>query len=434
MNPSRLTRDSILEAFSGYGAPRTRWRIGGEFERILVHADGRPVMYDDPNGIRWLLERLVEAGGWKPYFENGNPIALNKDGASITLEPGGQVELSGAPHNTLVELVAESRTERDQLRGLLAGTGIRPLSVGLHPFAAIEDIGWMPKGRYRIMREWMPGDRALYMMKGTASVQCNYDYSDEADCAEKVRLCAQLSPLTTALFANSPLYRGKPTGYLSYRGHIWTRTDPDRCGFPPGLRDDYTHARWVDYLLDVPMMFYVRDGAWLPAHGTPFRRFMTEGIDGHFPAASDWELHMTSVFPEVRIKRTIEVRGADCVPWPLALSFCAFFTALLYDDDARNQALVLAGELAREGTRESRLDGACRHGLQAVISGRSLQDWAKDLGALAVSGLSRWEPASVSLLDPLLANIEVGRTPAERILELWEHKPAPASLIEQLAY
>lgn len=431
-----LTTEQILATFHTYGAPRARWLIGGEFERILTRRDGSPVFYNDEHGIRWILESLAAGDpSWAPKSEGDNPIALfRKDGANITLEPGGQLELSGAPHRTLAGVAAELTAHRDALLGLLEGTDTHPLAVGLHPLAAVPDIGWMPKGRYRIMQEYLPGDLAHYMMKATASVQCNYDYADEADCARKVQLTAGLAPLTTALFANSPLYRGQDTGFVSYRGHVWTRTDPDRTGFPPGLRDDYTHDRWVEYLLDVPMMFYKVGEDWRPAGGRSFRSFMEDGIDGHRPTWDDWDLHMTSVFPEVRIKRTIEVRGADCVSVPLALGFCALFTGLLYDDGALDQGLALVGELTADGDREARFDAACRDGLRAEIGGRALGAWARDLVAIAREGLRRWEPDALAMLDPVAAVADSGRSPGEQIREVWRQDPDPEALIRYLRY
>jgi len=433
-----LTRDRLIGTFEGYGTPRADWRIGGEFERALVRSDGRPVGYDDPDGIRWVLEQLhARQDGWTVVEEAGMPIALTRpDMSSITLEPGGQVELSGAPHRTLAALQAEMEENRTALLELAGGRDLRWIAAGLTPVTAIEAIPWMPKGRYQVMRDYLPqrGDLALFMMKGTCSVQANWDFLDEADCAKKVQLTSGLASLTTAIFANSPLYKGQPTGFKSYRGHIWTRTDPDRTGFPPGLRSDYSHARWVDYLLDVPMMFYIRDGRFTPAQGRSFRTFMEEGIDGHYPGPSDWSLHQTSVFPEVRIKHTIEVRGADCVDHRRAMGFCALFTGLLYCDAALDEALQLVAELERHGTRESRFEAACRGGLEGDIGGRPIAGWAQDLGDIARRGLSRCRPDDAPLLDTLLQGIEDGRSPADDLLEAWARDPSPEALVRAVAY
>jgi len=431
-----LSTEQILATFHTYGAPKARWLVGGEFERILLRPDGQAVTYDSEYGIRWILESLAAGDpSWVVKREGDKPIALFRaNGANITLEPGGQLELSGAPYRTLAELAAELDAHRDTLLALCEGRPLQPLAVGLNPLVRVEDIGWMPKGRYRIMREYLPGDLAHYMMKATASVQCNYDYADEEDCARKVQLAAGLAPLTTALFANSPLYAGKDTGYVSYRGHIWTRTDPDRTGFPPGLRDDYTHERWVNYLLDVPMMFYKAGARWLPAEGRSFRTFMEQGIDGVRPGWDDWELHMTSVFPEVRIKRTIEVRGADCVPVPLAVAFCALFTGLFYDSSALEQGLALTAELTAGSDRDDRFEAACRDGLRATIAGRSLAAWGQDLIALASDGLARWEPGAEKMLEPIAAVAASGKSPGDAIREAWRAGADPAALIRYLRY
>jgi len=286
------------------------------------------------------------------------------------------------------------------------------------------------------MREYLPqyGDLAHWMMKGTSSVQANYDFIDEADCARKVRLCAGLAPLTTALFANSPLSENKPTGFMSTRGHVWTRTDPARTGFPPGLRNDYTHARWVEYLLDVPMMFYKRGKDWVPAEGRNFRHYMDRGFEGHFPGWSDWDLHQTSVFPEVRIKRTIEVRGADCVDHELALAFCALFTGLLYCNTALEAGLKLVADIERHGTRDSRLAAACKDALAGEVDGARIGDWARELGHIAQSGMESCMPGNVAYLDPLLARIESGRCPAVDMLEAWERDPSPEAVIQSIRY
>jgi glutamate--cysteine ligase len=435
---ARLSRERLIATFQAYGKPRERWRVGGEFERAVVRGDGRPVAYDDEDGIRWILRRLSELeAGWADYEEEGKLIALIRpDSSSITLEPGGQVELSGAPHHSLLALAREMNENRAAMLALAEGHDLRWIACGLSPICDMDDVSWMPKGRYRVMREYLPryGDLAHFMMKGTCSVQANFDYADEADCARKVRLCAGIAPLTTAIFANSPLYKNQDTGFQSYRGHVWTRTDPARTGFPPGLRADYTHERWVDYLLDVPMMFYKRRGEWTPAHGRSFRSYMEAGIDGHFPNDEDWALHQTSVFPEVRIKHTIEVRGADCVGPELALGFCAFFTGLLYSEAALDAGLALAEAFEQEGEREQRFDMAARLGLGGVVGGRSLASWSAELGRIAQAGLAEVEPAALPLLEPLLAQIATGKSPAESVLDAWRRDPSPGSVLAAVAY
>ncbi|MEC7983971.1 MAG: glutamate-cysteine ligase family protein [Myxococcota bacterium] len=430
-----LTRTSILEAFQQYGASKEHWRIGGEYERMILRPDGGSVGYEEAFGIRWFLLQFAKRHGWKPKLEGQNVIALYKDGASITLEPGGQFELSGAPHYSLLDLETEFETNRRHLNQLCKESGLVTATCGLTPYSRIESIRWMPKGRYGIMREYLPkkGELAHYMMKGTCSVQCNYDFSSEQDCAQKVLLCAGIAPVTTAMFANSPLYMGRPTSYMSFRGHIWTHTDPDRTGFPPGLREDFSYERWVDYLLDVPMMFIYRDH-WIHAQGTSFRTFMEKGIDGHFPTEEDWNLHMTSVFPEVRIKRTIEVRGADCVSHELALAFCALFSGLLYSEKALSQALAVQEEFCQYGTREERFQIACKGGLEGQVGNRSLADWAEKILDIAQAGLEEWQPEGAHLLKPLVKQVASGESPAATLLRVWKRDPSPKALLRYLAY
>jgi glutamate--cysteine ligase len=436
MSSKRLTRTRLIEGFADAFTPKSQWRIGGEFERAVVRSDGRSIAYDEPDGIRWILESMADREGWDRVFEGDNLIALTRDGASITLEPGGQVELSGKPHHTLSELADEMLQNRRTLLDIAKNTDHVWTAAGLTPIMPIEDIAWMPKGRYRIMRESMPkrGDLAITMMKGTCSVQANYDFSDEADCAAKVRLCAGLAPLTTAIFANSPLLENRPTGFKSYRGHVWTRTDPERTGFPPGLRADFSFERWVDYLLDTPMLFRQVDGRWQHAGGVRFGEFMREGIDGVFPTWTEWTLHMSSVFPEVRVKNTIEVRGADCVGHDLALAFCALFTGLLYCTTALDEGLELVREIEKHGTHIERFNVACRSGLEGTIGTRSLADWSSDLGEIARRGIRACLPNDSGKLEPLLDRIEQGRSPAMDLLDAWHRDPSPSAIIAAIAY
>ena len=432
-----IDRTTLIEKFHQYGRPKTEWLVGGEFERAMVRTNGDPIGYFEPYGVRWILEQLANSDEWIPKYEGEHLIALHKNnGANITLEPGGQVELSGAPHRTLSELAAEMQANREELLQLAQGKNQVWIAAGLTPIAPINTIPWVPKGRYEIMKQYLPqrGDLAAYMMKGTCSVQANFDFSNEADCARKVRLSSGLAPLTTALFANSPLLENQPTGFKSFRGHIWTRTDPERTGFPPGLRSDYDHEKWVDYLLDAPMMFRIHGDSWLPAHGTTFRTFMTHGIDGDFPTEADWDLHQTSVFPEVRIKRTIEIRGADCVDHEMALAFCALFTGMLYCNVALDEGIELVRDLERYGTHSERFNLACKHGLDAPIGGRLLADWASDLGGIAERGLHACLPNDVDKLLPLIERIEDGRSPADAVIAAWESDPSPSNIIACVAY
>ena len=432
----RLSFDALLNAYHSYGAPRERWLVGGEYERAVVRGDGRAVDYHDADGIRWIVEQLSERTGWKKKYEGEYPIECAGDGASITLEPGGQVELSGAPFRRLADLDAEVRKNRAMLYDLAQGHDLHWISCGLTPYAPIRDIKFVPKGRYAVMREYLPqhGELAHWMMKGTCSVQANFDFADEADCARKFHVSLALGPLNTAIFANSPLVEGKDSGYASYRGYVWTKTDPARTGFPAAVRAGYTHAGWVNYLLDTPMMFYKPAGEWKPANGVTFRRWMDHGIDGVYPTEDDWTLHQTSVFPEVRVKRTIEIRGADAVDINLSVAFIALWTGLLYGPRALTDATELAQRFAATpGTNEERQLAAARGGLAARYGAHAAADWAKELVTIAAAGLAEIGE-DVALLDPLRAKVEAGRSPALDVLDAWKRDPSPANVLKSVAY
>jgi glutamate--cysteine ligase len=431
----KLTRNRILESFHSYGCPPEKNLIGGEYERHIVDFKGRSTSYDEEYGIQWFLQEFSRRWNWDPYYESENIIALYKDGASITLEPGGQFELSGRTHSDLSDLQKEFVENRKCLLELSQEANKIPITCGLTPIMDISDIKWMPKGRYKVMREYLPKKGALahYMMKGTTSVQCNYDFENELDCAKKVHLCSGIAPITTAIFANSPLYKNKPTSYISFRGHIWTQTDPDRCGFPPGLRNDYSHEKWIDYLLDVPMMFIHRE-EWLYANGRTFREFMTTGIDGHIANWDDWELHMTSVFPEVRIKKTIEVRGADCIRHDLAVAFCALFTGLLYDKKSLDQGLEIVAEFTSILDREQRFAIACKDGLQGKVGNAKLLDFAEKIIDISRNGLQRYQPHNVHLLKPLIEQVSKGKSPGHELLEVWKKDASIENILRHIAY
>ncbi len=431
----RLTLDSLVDSYRAYHTPRERWLVGGEYERAVLRGDGRSVGYFDDDGIRWILGELQARLGWKGKREGEHLVELVGEGASITLEPGGQVELSGAPFRRLGDLAAEVRRNHALLHDIVRGHDLHWTAVGLTPYARIDDIAFVPKGRYAIMREFLPqyGDLAHWMMKGTCCVQVNLDYADEEDCARKFHASLDLAPLNVALFANSPLGEGRELGWMSYRGHIWTRVDPRRTGFPAQVRDGYSHRGWVEYLLDAPMMFYVRDGAWRPSGGATFRRWMTDGIDGHFPSAADWALHQTSVFPEVRVKRTIELRSADAVPLGAAIGFCALWAGLLYGALEDTRRLGRAFAEAHTGSREEGFALAAREGLEGRWGGRPLAAWASELTGLARQGL-RAIGEDEALLDPVDEIVATGRSPGARLLDAFRADPSPANVLRAAAY
>ena len=431
----RLTPADLLKSYHAHHAPRERWLIGGEYERAVVRGDGRAVGYHDPDGIRWILEQLNRRLGWKEKHEGPHLVELAGEGASITLEPGGQVELSGAPFRRLGDLAAEVRRNRALLYELAEGHDLHWTACGLTPYAKIDEIAFVPKGRYAMMRDFLPahGDLAHWMMKGTSCVQVNLDFDSEEDCARKFHTSLDLAPLNMALFANSPLAEGRNTGWMSYRGHIWSRVDPRRSGFPTQVRDGYSHQGWVTYLLDTPMMFLERGGAWFPSGGATFRQWMSDGLEGSFPTAADWALHQTSVFPEVRVKRTLEIRSADAVPLDLAVAFCALWAGCLYGALEDTRRLGLAFSAAGGHVREAGFALAAREGLAAEWGGRSLASWGAELSGLARAGL-RAIGEDASLLDPLEAQIASGRSPGATLLSAFQQDPSPANVLKAAAY
>jgi glutamate--cysteine ligase len=435
MDSPPLTRALLVERFHGWAQPPSSWRVGGEFERHALRPDGTPVGYDGPHGIRALLEALAADTGWALQEEDRRPIGLQAPdgGPRVSLEPGGQLELSGRPHARLADLATEFHDFLGSLRRLTREWPLCWVACGYHPFATVEAIGWVPKSRYDVMRAYLAGrgELAHAMMKATCSVQVNVDYGDEDDCARKVQVVARLAPLTTALLANSPLKEGRPTGFLSYRAHVWAHVDGQRCGLPPALVDGYRHARWVDHLLQVPMMFVRQQGRHVPARGMTFARWMEAGFLGRRPTLEDWDLHLTSVFPEARVKRTLEIRGMDCVPQALATAASALFAGLLYDSAALDGALGLAKDLTRWGTPEELWGRAARAGLQAE-AGRSYSAWASDMVALAHRGLAAWQPTALPLLAPLEALAARGSSPAVDLLATHRRDPRPAAILATL--
>ncbi|MBA2321181.1 MAG: hypothetical protein H0V89_08495 [Deltaproteobacteria bacterium] len=423
--PALLDRDQLIANYHSWGRPRSGFLVGAELERHLLRPDGNPVPYFGEHGVAWLLSQF-EPEAWRPYREGENVIAMYRKGSSITLEPGSQFELSTAPYATVGEVVAESEAFAADVDRLAAGAPIHQACLGFTPFASIPDVQWTPKARYAIMREHLgrTGDLAHHMMKGTCATQASFDFSDEADAAAKVQLGIALGPLTTAMFANSPVSEGRPNGFASFRGHIWTRTDPVRTGFPDAAAT-FSFERWVDWLLDVPMMFVKHRGEWVKANGRTFRAWMADPVNP--PGPEDWDLHLTSVFPEIRVKKTIEVRGADCVPLPLAMSFVALFHGLFYVPEALSRATALAEELASHGSRGDRFAVACRDGLRGVVGGRTLTGWAERLLDVAESTFDgddrRW-------LAPLRAQVARGESPAHTLLASWTNEPTVPRLLE----
>jgi glutamate--cysteine ligase len=410
--------------FAAGSKPRAAWRIGTEHEKFGFRRSDLSAPAYEPDGIRAMLDGIA-AKGWEPILDNGKPIGLKRGEASVSLEPGGQFELSGGPmadlHATRVELAAHLR-EVHEVAGPL-GLGFAPL--GFHPLAKREDIPWMPKGRYAIMRQYMPrvGGMGLDMMLRTCTVQVNLDFGDEADMMEKLRVSLALQPLATALFANSPFLEGKPSGWLSLRGRVWTDTDPDRTGIPPvAFEDGFGFERFAEFALDVPMYFIMREGRYIDAAGIPFRAFMegrAEKLAGHTATMGDFADHVTTIFTDVRLKRFLEMRGADAGGVPMLMAQPAFWTGLLYDDAAQKAAAALIRGWSVEEMRALRQE-APKQALRARIAGRTLQDVARDVLAIARDGLRARGLGEEVYLAPLEEIAASGMTQAERWLQRYE--------------
>ena len=419
----------LVEHLEAGCKPKDAWRIGTEHEKFAFRTDDlSPVPYEGPGGIGAILEGM-ERFGWQPVREEGKPIALIRDAGSITLEPGGQFELSGAALETLHQTCAEVHEHLAQVKEV-AGEGVGLLGIGFNPKWARADMPWMPKGRYQIMKAYMPtrGALGLDMMLRTCTVQVNLDFSSESDMVRKFRVGLALQPVATALFANSPFVEGTPASHLSYRSFIWTDTDPDRCGILPFVFEDgMGFERYVDYILDVPMYFVYRDGRYLDAAGQSFRDFMNgrlPALPGEAPILSDWNDHLTTVFPEVRLKRFLEMRGADAGPWRQICALPAFWVGLLYDQGV----LDAAWDLVKDWTEEDHAylrDEASRRALGTPFKGTTLGEVAGEVLALAEAGLKARDRRDKSganeahHLDPLMEIVKSGRTPAEEMLEAY---------------
>ncbi len=427
-------RRQLVEYFAAGNKPRENWLIGTEHEKFAYRlSDLRPLDYEGEQGIRALLMGLTRFG-WDPEMENGHPIALKRsDGASVSLEPAGQVELSGAPLRTIHQTCTEVSEHLKQVKAVARDLKIGFLGLGYQPKWSRSEMPWMPKGRYRIMRDYMPkrGTLGLDMMQSTCTVQVNLDFDSEATMVKMFRVALALQPIATALFANSPFKDGKPNGYLSYRSHIWTDTDPDRCGMLPFVFEDgFGFERYTDYLLDVPMYFVYRQGRYIDASGQSFRDFMRgklPALPGERPTIADWAAHMTTAFPEVRLKQYLEMRGADGGPWARLCALPALWVGLLYDPGALNAAWGLAEDWTME-EREALRAAVPRTALKTPFRGRTVGDLALDVLEIAHGGLSRRAALDyfgfdeTHFLNPLFQIAESGMTPAEELLRAYERR------------
>ena len=407
--------------------PPEAWRIGTEHEKFAFDLKTlRPLPYDGTPGIRALLDGLTRFG-WEPHLEEGNPIALTMDGQSITLEPGGQFELSGAPLEDIHQTCVEVNTHLKQVKEIGAETGSGMLGLGLNPKWRREDVHVMPKGRYGIMMAYMPtkGSMGLDMMFRTCTVQVNLDFQSEADMVKKFRVGLALQPVATALFANSPFTEGKPNGFLSLRSHVWTDTDPDRCGILPFVFEDgMSFERYAEHVLDVPMYFIYRNGTYLDASGQSFRDFLDgklPALPGEKPTLRDWEDHMTTLFPEVRMKRFLEFRGADSGPWGRICALPALWVGLTYSQSALDAAWDLVKDFTLEEHNYLRTE-VPKTALKTPFRTGTVGDLAGRVLEIARAGLhdrARLDGAGTDeagFLDPLDEIQRSGNAPAEDLL------------------
>lgn len=422
------SKQQLIDFLAAGCKPKSQWKVGTEHEKFGFHRHNlQPLHYDEPGGIRDILQQLAEHHNWQPVYEQDQIIALKRNGCSITLEPGGQLELSGAPLKDVHQTCAETNQHLKELKSVAEPLGTAFLGMGFQPTAGRDDIAFMPKERYQIMSAYMPevGSLGLDMMKRTCTIQANLDFSSEADMVKKFRVSLALQPVATALFANSPFTDGRVNNYLSYRSHIWTDTDPDRCGILPFVFEEgMGFERYVDYMLDVPMYFVHRQDQYINAAGLSFRDFLNghlKVLPGEKPTMKDWEDHLTTAFPEVRLKQFLEMRGADGGPWRRICALPALWVGLLYDDTQLNQAVDWISDWTLEDHAYLRSQ-VPKYGLCTAFKGGKVRDLALRMLAMSRSGLEQraiktacGKDESVHL-TALREIADTGVTPAERKL------------------
>ena len=423
--------EQLAEYIASGEKPREDWRIGTEHEKFGYCEDKlKPLPYDGPRSIKAMLEGLRDGFGWEPILEQDNIIGLTLNNANISLEPGGQLELSGAPLETIHQTCDEVNEHLREVQQVADKIGARFIGLGAAPEWSHEQMPMMPKGRYRLMTDYMDtvGTMGKTMMYRTCTVQVNLDFASEADMVQKMRVALSLQPVATALFANSPFLDGKPNGMKSWRSHIWQNLDAARTGMLPFMFEEGAgYERWVDYVLDVPMYFVYRDGKYINALGQSFRDFLKgelPALPGEKPTLSDWADHMTTVFPEARVKKYIEMRGADGGPWRRLCALPALWVGLMYEQSALDAAWDLVKAWDDE-TREGLRRAAARDALQGEAGGVKLHDLAREVVAIAHTGLkARARPGAGGLipdethfLNALEESVETGRVPADELLE-----------------
>jgi glutamate--cysteine ligase len=430
-------RDDLLLPFVEACKPPSAWRIGPEVEKAGVfEATCLPLPYEGERSVLRVFAELANRYGWTIERERdgGPPVALARGDASVTLEPGAQLELSGKTSETIHEVYSELRAHMREIGPISHAMGVRWLGIGFHPFAHREDFAWVPKQRYGVMRRYLPtkGAHALDMMLRTCTVQANFDYGSEDDAMRKMGVALALAPATTAMFANSPWKEGRPEGCVTYRGRVWLDVDPDRTGLLPALwKKGARFADYVDWALDVPMFLFKRNGEKVLNTGQTFRAFLQDGFQGHRPTLDDWKTHLNTLFPDVRLKKTIEVRGADAQTTPLRFALPALWTGILYDERALAEAeeLVSGWTYAEVADLRTRI---WRDGLRAPFRGAPLAAIAERVVSIAEGGLARRARLDArghderTYLVRLRQLVAEGRTPAEVLVEGLDREPDPA--------
>tara|TARA_Y100001001_G_scaffold162452_1_gene189074 strand:+ start:576 stop:1937 length:1362 start_codon:yes stop_codon:yes gene_type:complete len=431
-NTEVSTKDQLVEFLEDGCKPPEDWRIGTEHEKFAFDPETfRTLAYEGKSGVREILERMCRFG-WEPVLENGKPIGLKKpDNSSISLEPGGQIELSGAPLETIHQTCGELTNHLEQVKEVAGELDVGFLGLGYIPKWTLKDINWMPKDRYKIMREYMlkKGNLGHHMMLATCTVQVNLDFSSESHMVRMFRTALALQPVATALWANSPFREGSKNGYLSFRSHIWNDTDPDRTGILPFVFEDgFGFERYVDYMLDVPMYFVYRDGQYIDVSGESFRDFLKGklgALSGKKPTLKDWEDHMTTAFPEVRLKRFLEMRGADGGPWENLCALPAFWVGLLYDNQALADAENYIADWSFDELSQLRNE-VPKTALKTRFRNNSVQDIALDILEISKAGLHRRAKVDsagndeTSFLNPLFKIAASGNSPADNLLAAFD--------------
>ena len=424
-SPLITSRADLIEAMACGAKPKSQWRVGAEHEKHVYRKDPlRPVPYEGDDGVAALLEGIRRRTGWHYFYDRGNPIGLRNDGpvGGISLEPGGQFELSGAPHETIHGAARELRAHLEDCRAVGGPLGIHFLGLGVTPLWSVAELRRVPKSRYGIMTPYMDkvGPLGTSMMYRSATVQANLDFSDEADMVRKLRVSLALQPVVTALFANSPFVDGGPSGYLSFRSHIWLNTDSARTGMLPfAFEEGFGFDRYAEHALDVPMYFVIRDHRYIDVAGESFRAFLAgelPQLPGEKPTVKDWEDHLSTIFPEVRLKQFLEMRGADMGDEAHVNALPALWVGLLYDTDALEAAWTMVRDWTVEEMEVLR-NGVPAQAIHTPFRGGDVAQIARRAVAIAREGLKRRGLGEEIYLAPLDETLALNKTPAERWLD-----------------